>query len=75
MSEISLSDVKIKFDGIELTPFCVSESLKDAKTTFSTLREELPKRMKGPIIVTTEVLGKKSIREIQPIDPSYNLLK
>lgn len=31
--------------------------------------------MKGPIIVTTEVLGKKSIREIQPIDPSYNLLK
>lgn len=75
MSEISLSDVKIKFDGIELTPFCVSKSLKDAKTTFSTLREELPKRIKGPIIVTTEILDKKSIRVIQPIDPSYNLLK
>lgn len=66
MSEISLSDV---------IPILIRQSLKDEKTTCSTLREELPKRMKGPIIVTTEVLGKKSIREIQPIDPSYNLLK
>lgn len=66
MSEIDLSDV---------TPILILQSLKDAKTTFSTLREELPKRIKGPITVTTEIFGKKSIREIQPIDPSYNLLK
>ena len=73
MSEISLSDVKIKFDGIELTPFCVSESPKDAKTIFSTLREELPKRMKGPIIVTTEIFGTKSTRVYKPFDTRYNL--
>jgi len=69
-----MSDIKISFNGIELTPFFVSQSLKEAKTIFSTLREELPKRIKGPLIVTTELFGKKNIRKVQPIDPSYNLL-
>ena len=53
----------------------VTHSLKGSKSTFSTLKEELPKRMKGPIVVTTEILGKKSTRIINPIDPGYNLLK
>ena len=73
MSNINISDVKITFRGIELTPFCVSHSLKCAKTTFSTLREELPKRIKGPIIVTTEISGVKSTRTYKPFDPRYNL--
>lgn len=74
MSGINIKDVKISFGGIELTPFFISQSLKDAKTTFSTLREELPKRIKGPITVTTEIFGTKSTRTYKPIDPSYNLL-
>lgn len=73
MSDIKTSDVKISFNGIELTPLCVSKSLKDAKTTFSTLHEELPKRIKGPIIVTTEIFGVKEIRTYKPFDPRYNL--
>lgn len=44
MSEINIKDVKISFGGIELTPFFISQSLKDAKITFSTLREELPQK-------------------------------
>ena len=75
MSDINISDVKIKFGGIELTPFFTSQSLKDAKTTFSTLREKLPKRIKGPITVITEILGHTSVRLINPIDPRYNLEK
>ena len=75
MNEINISDVKISFGGIELTPFFIRQSLKDAKTTFSTLREELPKRIKGPIIVSTEILGHTSVRLINPIDPRYNLEK
>ncbi|MBO7550698.1 MAG: hypothetical protein J6T62_04135 [Fibrobacter sp.] len=74
MSDINISDVKITFGGIELTPFFISQSLKDAKTTFSTLREELPKRIKGPITVTTEIFGTKSTRTYKPFDPSYNQL-
>lgn len=73
MSGINIKDVKISFGGIELTPVFISQSLKDAKTTFSTLREELPKRIKGPIIVTTEIFGTKSTRTYKPFDPRYNL--
>lgn len=73
MIEINIKDVKISFGGIELTPFFISQSLKDAKTTFSTLREELPKRIKGPITVTTEIFGTKSTRTYKPFDPRYNL--
>lgn len=51
----------------------VTHSLKDSKSTFSTLHEELPKRIKGPITVTTEIFGTKSTRTYKPIDPSYNL--
>ena len=75
MSDINISDVKISFGGIELTPFFISQSLKDAKTTFSTLHEKLPKRIKGPIVVTTEILGHTSVRLIYPKDPRYNLEK
>jgi predicted CopG family antitoxin len=64
MSNINISDVKIT----------ISQSLKDAKKTFSTLREELPKRIKGPITVTTEIFGTKSTRTYKPFDPSYNQL-
>lgn len=64
MSEINLSDV---------TPILLRRSLKDEETTCSTLREELPKRIKGPIIVTTEIFGVKSTRTYKPIDPKYNL--
>ena len=74
MSDINISDVKISFGGTELTTFFISQSLKDAKTTFSTLREELPKRIKGPITVTTEIFDTKSTRTYKPCDPSYNLL-
>ena len=73
MSDINISDVKITFGGIELTPIFISQSLKDAKTTFSTLREKLPKRIKDPIIVTTEIFGTKSTRANKPFDPRYNL--
>ncbi|WP_405326072.1 hypothetical protein [Fibrobacter sp.] len=73
MNGINISDVKISFGGTELTPFFISQSLKEAKTTFSTLREELPKRIKGPITVSTEILGVKSTRTYNPFDPSYNL--
>ena len=34
MSGINISDVKISFGGTELTPIFISQSLKDAKTTF-----------------------------------------
>lgn len=74
MSGINIKDVKISFGGIELTPIFISQSLKDAKTTFSTLRAALPKRIKGPITVTTEIFGRKSTRTYKPFDPSYNLL-
>ena len=73
MSGINIKDVKISFGVIELTPIFISQSLKDAKTTFSTLRAEFPKRIKGPITVTTEILGTKSTRTYQPLDPRYNL--
>jgi hypothetical protein len=73
MSDIKTSDVKISFNGIELTPLCVSQSLKESKTTFSTLHEELPKRIKGPITITTEILGVKETRTYKPFDPRYNL--
>lgn len=73
MSGINIKDVKISFGGTELKPFFISQSLKDAKTTFSTLREELPKRIKGPITVTTEIFGTKSSRTYKPFDPRYNL--
>ena len=52
----------------------VTQSIKDAQSVFSTLSNELPKRMKGPILVTTEIFGVKSTREIKLKDPSYNLL-
>lgn len=58
---------------IELPQIFISQSLKDAKTTFSTLHEELPKRIKGPITVTTEIFGTKSTRTYKPFDPRYNL--
>ena len=74
MSYINISDVKITIGGIELTPIFISQSLKDEKTTFSTLREELPKRIKGTITVTTEIFGTKSTRTYKPFDPRYNLL-
>lgn len=73
MSGINIKDVKISFRGTELTPIFISQSLKDAKTTFSTLREELPKRIKGPITVTTEIFGTKSTRTYKPFDQRYNL--
>lgn len=69
MSDIKTSDVKISFNGIELTPFCVSQSLKDAKTTFSTLHEERPKRIKGPITVTSGILDVKESYTYKFIDP------
>ena len=75
MSGINIKDVKISFGGIKLTPFFISQSLKDAETTFSTLHEKLPKRIKGPIVVTTEILGHTSVRLINPIDTRYNLEK
>ena len=73
MSDINISDVKITFRGIELTPFCVSYSLKCAKTVFSTLREKPPQIIKGHITETIEILGTKSTRTYKPFDPRYNL--
>ena len=70
MSCINIIDVK----GFELQPIFISQSLKDAKITFSILREELPKRIKGPITVTTEIFDTKNTRTYKPFDPSYNLL-
>lgn len=70
---MGMSDIKITFNGEGLVEFCKSQSLKDAKTTFSTLREELPNRIKGPICVTTEIFGTKSTRTYKPFDPRYNL--
>lgn len=52
----------------------VTQSIKDEKTIFSTLSQKLPERIKCSILVTTELFGVKSTREIKPIDPSYNLL-
>lgn len=51
----------------------VTHSLKGQKSTFSTLQQELPKRIKGPITVTTEISGVKSSRTYKPFDPRYNL--
>lgn len=51
----------------------VTHSLKGSKGTFSTLKEELPKRIKCPITVTTEISGVKSTRTYNPFDQSYNL--
>ena len=51
----------------------VTQSIKDEKTIFSTLSQKLPERIKGSILVTTELFGVKSTREIKPIDPRYNL--
>lgn len=48
-------------------------SLKDTGRPYSTLSQQPPRIIRGPVVVELSVLGSTCRRTIPPVNPSYNL--